>query len=479
MVRRLTGVIALAALCCSLHAAAAQAGGTLTRVGTHMVAGIDHVAGPAFAGSGFAWATPAEKNDGYVVGLLRDGTYSSQHLKAGGSDANAGVERTAIGLAASADTYAFGVDVQSCHDESGCKYQFYDQVESKLFAGPLGQAPTFTACGGGGYEPHESIDLDGQTVAYLDGCARRAAVRDLSGDPDAASQLYPVRDQVRLAGSYLAVSTGDEVTEQYPESVVVYNWRTGETLYEVKPPGGVASFDLRDDGTLAFTRAAEGGPSALLWASPQEPAEHKIATVDAPLGDVRIAGSRVAVRDARLFRVFELDGREVASTSAGDAVGTTFDFDGGRLVFAAEPCEALWMETWDLARGAPSLPAGRCPHARPASGRAVVHLDTRRVHVAVTCPASPALGCSGSWGAQVLPLTTSYYSENVALAPGETRTLRFALLRSEACAYARGRVRRTILRLAPGFTRRRPARGGPGRLTKVRIVGRAQGCAKR
>src|SRR4051812_8505469 len=169
---------ALAAACCSLVPAAARAGGTLTPVGVHMVAGIDQVAGPAFAGSGFAWATPAEANDGYVVSVLRDGTLASQHLQARGADANAGVEWTATALAASADTYAFGVDVQSCHDESGCKYQIFDQVESKLFAGPLGQAPTFTSCGGGGYEPHESIDLDGHTIASVDGCVHRAAVRD-------------------------------------------------------------------------------------------------------------------------------------------------------------------------------------------------------------------------------------------------------------------------------------------------------------
>lgn len=474
----------MAAAACALGAEPAVAGGTLTRVDAHVVAGFQQVAGPAFAGSGFAWATPSASEGGYDVSVLRDGTLVTRHVAGPGADPNAYGDQVTVALAASADAVAFAIDVQRCGDESACKYQFYEQVRSDSFAGPIGGQFSRLGCGGGGsggYYSYESVDLEGPVIASYDTCAGGAVVRDLTAAQDSSWRVFPMLNQLRSAGSYLAVNSQPQSTSgNEPVNIVVYDWRSGEKLYTADPPpDGIGQFDVRDDGTVAFMGPrGSGQPSELDWASREEPSAHRIAQVGAAQGDVRIAGTRVAVRAGGKFQVFDLDGRAVASASARDAVGN-FDFDGQRLVFAAQPCQALAIVMWDLAGAPPALAAGRCPHAFLAGTTGAVNLRHRTIRIPVRCPSTPALGCSGDWYVEPRPRVSGYsYSQRVALGPGERRSISFRLFRTDACAIERGQVRRVVVHLGTSYTRRHGAPGRPGILSRVRTVGRARGCRR-
>jgi hypothetical protein len=294
--------------------------------------------------------------------------------------------------------------------------------------------------------------------------------------------VFPTHGQVRIAGPYVAVATGDPISDEHSGGVAVYDWRSGDRVYEVEgPKQGVEAFDVREDGTVVLLSAAEATGeqgSELDWASPQEPFAHRIANVGEPnRGEVRIAGSQAAARVGGRFRVFDLDGRERASAAAGEAVGS-FDFDGQRLVFAAQPCESLWMVSWDLAGSPPARPAGHCPRFALAPSAAVAHVRRRAIGVPLRCPAAPALGCSGELSLVLRPRVSTLDSRLVALGPGERTTLRLKLSRRQACSYSHGLVKQTRLRLTHPTYTRRPTERGHQPLLEVRVAGRAQGCER-
>lgn len=435
----------------------AAAGGTLKPLDAHLVAGVQRLAGPSFAGDGIAWATQSDFKGGYDVSVLRGGTLVTQHL----DTFSTGVE-TSEAFAASPDTVALAVNARGCDDPT-CRAGGTHSIGSTVYAGPIGQPLTYQRCGSG--DLPESVDLEGTVIAYLDHCAGGVTVRDIAA-PDEPWRQFAAYGGVRIAGPYVAVGLSSGLT--------VYDWRSGEKVYSHDKTLAAAAFDLREDGTVVFS--ARG--SELDWASPQEPTPHRIAEPGA-IADVRIAGSRVAVRVGDQFRVFDIGGNEIGATPAPDAIGG-FDFDGQRLIFGVQPCEVTAIVTWDLAGDAPALPPGLCPAARLAGGTGVVDLGKRRLTVPVRCPTAPPLGCSGEWYANFHPSRSSFYTAFVALGPGERRNVRFRLVPSQTCSFAKGHVRSITVELGPSSTRRMgpPRSRHHAKLSGFRVTGRARGCAR-
>lgn len=462
---------ALAALVATgIAAGPAEAGGTLTPVPGHLVATVQQLAGPAFAGSGLAWATPAP-GGGYTVTVMNAGGVRKQHVFAAG---NSGDEIREA-LSASADQVAFAVSVSRCADESACKYMQYEQVESSVYAGPIGEPLALRGCAGP-VEIEQSVDVEGTVLAAFDSCSGGAKVRDLAAPSDVPWRVYPSAGQVRIAGHYVATSLHVGGYDADHTTVAVYDLRSGDQVYRLDPPTGPVGVDIQDDGTLVLERPVQGsggGPSRyeLYSATPAQPTPHPVASID-NAGKVRLVSGRIAVRDGDTFRVFDLAGNQLAATPASDAIGD-FDFDGSRLAFGLQPCEVAAIATWDLDGQAPALPPGRCPRARLTRHTAVADLSRRTIRLEVRCPAQPALGCSGDWYAR-FPNEGAYTYE-VALAPGEGRTLKFRLFKRTACRLARNASERATVHLGPDGTRR-PAAAGRYQRVRVRVTGKPRGC---
>jgi hypothetical protein len=463
--------LAVSAAACGVVAAPATAGGTLTPVDGHRIAYSQGLTGPAFAGSGLAWATPARPSrGGFTVTVASGGRLTERHVPV-----SSGLVSTA--LAASAEEVAFAVSVSSCADESACKYMQYEQIESSVFAAPLGERLEFRQCSSPP-EIQPAVDLEGTLLAAVDGCAGGASVRDLAAGSDEPWRVYPSAGRARIAGHFLAVNLHSGGYDDAHTTIAVYDLRSGEQAYKLDPPAGSLAFDVQRDGAIAFERAVAGPGGTLAheldMASIAQPVARRVAALDAA-GDVRIASGRVAVLDGGMFRVFDLDGAPVAATSALDAVGS-FDFDGDRMAFGVQPCEVAAIATWDLEGDAPALLAGRCPWARLASRVGVADLRRRTLRVEVRCPATPALGCSGGWHAR-FGEDGLYSSRWVALDPGEATTLRVRLSKRRVCALARSHGGRATVYLAPVYTRR-PAAAGHDQPLTVRVAGKPRGCKR-
>src|SRR3954453_20073147 len=85
----------------------AAAGGTVRPLDVHLIAYLQHLAGPSFAGDGTAWATQADFGGGYDVSVLRGGTLSTQRL----NTYSTGIETTEA-FAASGEAVALAVNVR-------------------------------------------------------------------------------------------------------------------------------------------------------------------------------------------------------------------------------------------------------------------------------------------------------------------------------------------------------------------------------
>ena len=479
MGRRLLIALASAAAIHAAAAGAAWAGGTITTL-PDPVNPIEHrVAGPAFAGEAVAYAVPVGR--AYSVRIQQPGgTTTSQLVPAKGAGPLGEWESVADRLAASPQVVALSHTYVTCGDESGCKYQEYEPIESTVFAGALGGPLDFRGCNDSTYP--SGIDASGGVIAYLDACADGAVVHDPTS-PESSSRVFPAvlygDGDVRIAGRYLAVDTRPDPREAPRLLITVYDWQTGDVVYKIAGDYGLDSFDIQDDGTLAFHVQSwtNGDDSDVYWASPEDPIPHLVAhRRNAVLEDVRIADGKIAVGGFRAYVVFALDGTKLASTPNRDSPGE-FDFDGKRLAYTDQPCMVSAVVTWDLSGAAPTMPAGSCPAARAAGSEGAVDLKRRRVALPLRCPANPQLGCAGAWEADLdsrPPAHTKY--EYPALLPGEKRTVTLRLSRRTACRLARTPATRATIDLRNNYARRPHAERGKARF-KLRTTGRARGCS--
>jgi hypothetical protein len=353
------------------------------------------LAAPAFAGDAIVWGRAVDA--GYQV-LVRRGRHTTRRTIEfeGMRDGRVYVPR----LRASPSRFGLDLLVYACPGYRGCEGGVPYDVFSLTATAPLSGSRTALTKGctagdideSGGFETATAVDVSGDVVAW-DDCESGVHVRDLAPGADPAGRDYPGGD-VRVAGSFVAI--GD-----YPESITVSNWRTGEDLFTVDgvygldhAANGIARFDLGEDGTLAYITNAY----KLAWASPAAPTPHPVAEADALPGRVVVAGGRIAYSHADInyaapiVDVRALDGTLLMRANAAYAI-TSPDFDGRRLTWVAAPCATGGLVVWDGEGAPPAPPAGPCPVPRIVHDSARV--DRRnRLSVRLACPERPWLGCA-------------------------------------------------------------------------------------
>lgn len=375
-------------------------------------------------------------------------------------------------IAASDERVAFGRSIQLC---SGGKYDECTGDESDAaYSGPLGgELDALPGCG----STPSNVDVSGEVVAYMSYCATGVTVRDFSLGASPSWRTFPSENDGRIAGPYLAVDLGRP--DQLPVNdavIVVYDWRDGHEVYRVDAPAqGLPSFDIRDDGTLVFSRSTSTDldhPAADLYtASPQDPKPHLLAhQVD---GEIRIGTDRVAYGGYGSYTVLDLAGHEVAHVRDPAAPGDSFDFDGQRLAWATQPCEVTAAVVWDLTGAPPALPSGACPLARAPHLRA--DLRHRRLSLTLACPLKPVLGCTGSAYIQLAGEKYAHVLVGVLLGPGERKSSKLRLSKHQVCRLARARDTRATVEVS-SFTRRPPTHSDRKVRLRVSRTGRPRGC---
>jgi hypothetical protein len=211
----------------------------------------------------------------------------------------------------------------------------YERLLTGLIGGPLTElantcliTPTLDESVGGPIPAHSAIAIDGELVAYDSyGCvvvqdfatgAKRVIPLEATLDPviNGALQQLGSGTTLRVPG-HLVAYRRNPLGGEGPGSVVVYDFDTGEDLYQVPVLSGPATFDLESDGTLVIAHQSfciatlstaadpspqpltvpacriqrlldgrvllvvpgEGKERELAWASLQTPALHPIANV--------------------------------------------------------------------------------------------------------------------------------------------------------------------------------------------------------
>jgi hypothetical protein len=478
MGRRLLTALGSVAALCAAAPCTAGAGGRITPLPGHHQR---QVMGPAIAGDALVYATP-NAHDGFdLTHRNADGTTQTQHVTAAAGGRLGRYEDFDGAIAASPERVAFAVELTTCGDFTGCKYEDFSQLDSDVFSGPVGEPLPFDDCGGDLFNP--TIDVSGAAIAYLDACAGGAVVRDFTASQRSPWRVFPADTDgdARIAGRFLAVDSGrvdpNDFHSDAKHTLTVYDWHSGDVVYE-EPASGSAPFDIQDDGTLVSAGLMTGDGARLGWASPQDPSAHPLEGRPSATW-VRIAGSKIATKAGDGFHVYDLGGSELAATPAADVRNVSgYDFDGQRMAWTDQPCAVTALVTWDLAGHAPTMPAGRCPAAAPAGRRGSLDLKHRRVNLPLRCPADPPLGCDGAWFARLNakpPVLTGF--AGATLDPGERGTLRLPLSVKVACRLARKPPTRATVDLTHplSYDGRRSAQHRTARFD-LRAIGRPRGC---
>jgi hypothetical protein len=230
------------------------------------------------------------------------------------------------------------------------------------------------------YELVGTVLATGQTIATV---CQSGAVHDYA---DGATR--------RFAGAVLAAAGTYAVVREATE-MALYNWRTGQRLRTLGP--GPFSDDywrqvaVDEHGTVVFADLAS-------------------RALDDPFGGedtVRLAGGLLAQR--RLIADEDFDeewgqrshSRFWVSRPDGSATrrlrgqrwGGSWDFDGRRLAWAAQPCMEVRIQVWDLAGDPPPLASERCGLPRIRNGTVRLDRDQDELLFKATCPRRPVRGC--------------------------------------------------------------------------------------
>jgi hypothetical protein len=430
----------------------ASAGGTAIYAGPPGV--VYGLGGPALAGDRVAWVREAP-DGGYLVETSSlDGSGATRQRLDAPSSGYA--PRARVDLATSQERLAMDLNVETCDDETSCKYMYsrllYRSVLTAPAGGGLERAAGCTSradCEGHYCGSAPRVDVSGNVVAYAD--CRDAVVHDYSSAAAVVQRRFRGVALNAVDGSSLAVN--DPGSSAVGDArLVVYDWRIGVERYHVA--GGSYAADLRPDATVAFVRNSSDSRTEAAWASPAEPFAHPVPGSRGYLSDVRIGGDRVAYSESHAFAVRTLSGALVGSVPRADAL-TGFDFDGVHLAWVARPCFSAFVLVWDMSGDPPTTPAGPCPLAAIQRGPLQADAAMRRIGVPVQCPATPALGCSAE-----IAFTARRHDRKrgrvtlatarACLEPGARATLRGRLRVRSVCAVRRDSVRTLATVRAPG-----------------------------
>ena len=431
--------------------------------GTQFAAGVDaSLAGPLLAGDRVAWATESPKGVD-VQAAAHDG--SARTLRRIPATLGVPGARPYVGFAASERRTATALYVQFC--SLPCKYQAYEHRYRGTLSAPLGQQPARLDGDCRATEDwNPVVDVWGDVVVHDDACAEQTVVRDLGAPPGERQVFtYPAGEDVRVAGSFVAIREGARLNQVGEGALVVREWRTGAERLRI--PGKHDNIRLQPDGKVAFVRR-QGSSTDLVWASPEQPEPRVIvAGEDGPVR--RLVDDVVAYGEQGSLILRRLDGELV-----GSGPGAT-DFDGRRFAGLARPCAIGFVTTWALGEEPPRPPAGACPVAgsrrhvllsyrEPPGGRAA--------NARLACPADVVLGCGG-FARLVAPHRRTRRAVDLgggafALRPGATGEVQLDLERTALCAAGRNALR-PVLEIAA--TRRSDGGASRTKRRRVRLTG--------
>ena len=253
---------------------------------------------------------------------------------------------------AASGTTAF-LQRQVCADTNCRRSAAHDLVRVDLTTGaatPFDGCLGLAACRECTDVYHFAFGLRGDVLGISGRCARDAGVIDL-----ATGETRRVPERILAAAGRYVASSSDEQT------LIVSDWRTGETIHRVDDVSLTNIIDqvaLDADGTLAWSYGA-----GVYVLAPGAAQPRTVPREPERLYDVALAAGRLATRTngGNVEPVtFQVDDRKVE----GQRNPYGWAFDGTRLAWAAEPCGNPVIQVWDLATDPPPPANDRCIRAR-------------------------------------------------------------------------------------------------------------------
>ena len=212
-----------------------------------------------------------------------------------------------------------------------------------------------------------SVDVWGTRVATIR-CDETVQVEDRA-DPSATAIVGHDAQAVRLAGRYVAWLEHPRGMWTQPDVLVVYDLQAGSESYRASAPDGrsrVGSFDLADDGTLAFGYGPQSEAGAVAWASPAQPTAHRVPLAKRVLYTLKVARGRIAFARNRdpddrfgeigVMRIGASQPRLLTRRGAG----LVLDLGGSSIAFATRDCRGVRVIRSSVARGAAAARPRRC-----------------------------------------------------------------------------------------------------------------------
>jgi hypothetical protein len=330
----------------------------------------------------------------------------------------------------------------------------YERLLTGALGGPLSELPNTCSItptldpevtSEAGIPTHSAIAIDGELAGYDSyGCLvvqdfatglKRVIPLQATLDPVIKRELQRLTEAttLRIAGRLVAYRSNPPGGEG-PASVVVYDFDTGEQLYEVALPEGAPTFDIEPDGTLVIANPSTCEATVSTIASP----------TPIPLGVPACKVRRVTGGRALLVVPGEHGHQTLAWTSLqapalhpiedlgkrGVLESAPAEMNETEVVYTQAGCWAANIYRTSLAElGAPPPAPTICPIA--VSPRAAT-LTSKTLRVRLHCP----LGCSGNLDAHIGTAKQVRTEEggqsiigsglpNISIAPGgyETQTL--------------------------------------------------------
>jgi hypothetical protein len=297
---------------------------------------------------------------------------------------------------------------------------------------------------------HSAIAVDGELVAYDSyGCVvaqdfatgvKRVIALEATLDPviSGALQRLDSGTTLRVAGDLVAYRR-NPVGGEGAGSVVVYDFDTGEDLYQVPILGGPVTFDLESDGALVLAHQSSCAATLSTTADPSpEPIAVPACRIERLLDGRALLvvpgeGRKrelawASLQTPALHRVADLGVEPELENEPPTLESTPADMNETEVVYAQQSCWAPDIFRTSLAEPGASSPAPRtCPITVVPR---TADLTSKTLRVRLHCP----LGCYGNLDAHVGTAKQLRANEggesiigiglpNVSIPPGDYKTL--------------------------------------------------------
>ena len=407
----------------------AQAATTVIDAG--LPAGVNSVtfgsfSGPYLAAGRIFWAVRGR--DGAASLRVGDDRGNVGDLLRVGPD---GSDDGFVRVSASGTHLLFQREGHRCLVDAPCKEP--QVISDDAWSGRIGAAltPLFSCPSNGCGETVGEASCDvarftvgGRWASAASGCYNRATVLDLDA-PKAPPRTFS-SVEVATAGSLVVT-----IERSAQTMAVVRDLDDGNEAYRVALPHSEDPLSyvswmplVQSNGTVVLTYNAFSAAREVYWASPADPALHRVDLNGRP---VTLSGGRLVSLDVTppgpiRLTVSDLSGSTLRTASVRSSVGELSQ-DDDRFAWAIRPCHAVLIvvRSFDDARAPdPFTDHSACPV--PEVSRKTLRLDVRRRGaIKIACPTSSELGCRG---------TAQFAGERPA-APDISKPVSFSLPRGE------------------------------------------------